>query len=208
MEPTGASGCDSWWAVTGSCAPLATPSARRGDHCRCVRVPTRARSRGLDAPQRQQHRQVLSAIFKYARRADTYALAVNPVTDTDTRREDAKPRWTTTKCTRSKLSRARAREVSSASVGRSSTPTRSTACSSSAADSPPARIRRRRERRHRFVPLSAPGSQRSPAWPHAMASPARAITCSPTAPAAGSSRHRLLLAACCHRVGCGDEIPV
>ena len=34
-----------------------------------------------------KHRQVLSAIFNYARREDTYRLAVNPVTPTDKRRE-------------------------------------------------------------------------------------------------------------------------
>ena len=35
----------------------------------------------------QQHRQVLSAIFNYARREDTYRLPVNPVSGTDKRRE-------------------------------------------------------------------------------------------------------------------------
>jgi hypothetical protein len=80
---------------------------------------------GLTPRNVNKHRQVLAAILKYVCRADTYALAVNPVTGTDERREDPQPRWTTTKCTRSKLSLARAREVSSASVGRSSTPTRS-----------------------------------------------------------------------------------
>jgi hypothetical protein len=43
---------------------------------------------GLTPRNVNKHRQVLAAIFKYVCRADTYALAVNPVTGTDKRRED------------------------------------------------------------------------------------------------------------------------
>ena len=43
---------------------------------------------GLRPRNVNKHRQVLAAIFTYACRADTYALAVNPVSGTDKRRED------------------------------------------------------------------------------------------------------------------------
>lgn len=42
---------------------------------------------GLSARNVNKHRQVLSAIFNYARRPTTYALATNPVEGTDKRRE-------------------------------------------------------------------------------------------------------------------------
>ena len=43
---------------------------------------------GLTPRNVNKHRQVLAAIFNYACRADTYGLAVNPVSQTDKRRED------------------------------------------------------------------------------------------------------------------------
>jgi integrase len=43
---------------------------------------------GLKPRNVNKHRQVLAAMFTYACRADTYALAVNPVAGTDKRRED------------------------------------------------------------------------------------------------------------------------
>jgi integrase len=46
---------------------------------------------GLKPRNVNKHRQVLAAMFTYACRQDTYALAVNPVTGTDKRREDPPP---------------------------------------------------------------------------------------------------------------------
>jgi integrase len=43
---------------------------------------------GLTPRNVNKHRQVLAAMFNYACRADTYALAVNPASGTDKRRED------------------------------------------------------------------------------------------------------------------------
>ena len=46
---------------------------------------------GLSARNVNKHRQVLAAMFTYGSRPDTFALAANPVTATDKRREDPPP---------------------------------------------------------------------------------------------------------------------
>ena len=61
-----------------------------------------------------KHRQVLSAIFNYARREDTYRLAVNPVTPTTSAASYQLRRWTSTSPTRWNNSPRRLREVHTA----------------------------------------------------------------------------------------------
>jgi hypothetical protein len=182
---------------------------------------------GLTPRNVNKHRQVLAAIFKYVCRADIYALAVNPATGTDKHRE-GRPAALDYYEVHDVEALACACERDEQPVGRTIIDPNEVVVraregrqdAEAWADVDPVDrillVRRGLSAGEESAPKGATPPLRAVIGTvSALArlaardgSRARTATCSPTATAAGSSRHRLLLAACCDRVGGGDEIPV